>query len=65
MSDSSRTILRDCNANLEEILKCRYCYNYSIEKKTKFWFCTPCYPPHKLVYVKHKDLLYWPAKVNK
>lgn len=57
-------MLRDCSKDLEEILRCRYCYKYSIQKNSKFWFCKPCKPPHELVYAKQEDFPYWPAKVN-
>lgn len=57
-------MLRDCNRDLEEIMRCRYCYKYSIQKNSKFWFCKPCKPPHELVYAKQEDFPYWPAKVN-
>lgn len=56
-------MLRDCNKDLEEIMRCRYCYKYSIQKNSKFWFCKPCKPPHELVYAKQEDFPYWPAKV--
>lgn len=64
LADYSRLMLRDCSKDLEEILRCRYCYKYSIQKNSKFWFCKPCKPPHELVYAKQDDFPYWPAKVN-
>ncbi|VVC34742.1 Zinc finger, PHD-type,PWWP domain,Bromodomain,Zinc finger, FYVE/PHD-type,Zinc finger [Cinara cedri] len=63
LADYGRSMLRDCNNDLEEILRCQYCYKYSIQKNFKFWFCKPCKPPHDLVYAKQEDLPYWPAKV--
>lgn len=64
MADNGRSMLRDCNQYLEEIIKCHYCYKYSMEKSSKYWFCKPCKPPHELVYAKQGDFPYWPAKVN-
>ncbi|XP_025416328.1 zinc finger MYND domain-containing protein 11-like isoform X1 [Sipha flava] len=65
LADYGRLMLRDCNKDLEEIMRCRYCYKYSIQKNSKFWFCKPCKPPHELVYAKQEDFPYWPAKVLK
>ncbi|XP_060856969.1 zinc finger MYND domain-containing protein 11-like [Metopolophium dirhodum] len=65
LADYGRLMLRDCNRDLDEIMRCRYCYKYSIQKNTKFWFCKPCKPPHELVYAKQEDFPYWPAKVLK
>ncbi|CAI6371186.1 unnamed protein product [Macrosiphum euphorbiae] len=65
LADYGRLMLRDCNQNLDEIMRCSYCYKYSIQKTSKFWFCKPCKPPHELVYAKHEDFPYWPAKVLK
>ncbi|XP_050532952.1 zinc finger MYND domain-containing protein 11-like isoform X2 [Daktulosphaira vitifoliae] len=65
LADYGRLMLRDCNRDLDEILRCRYCYKHSIQKNTKFWFCKPCKPPHELVYAKQEDFPYWPAKVLK
>jgi len=64
LADYGRLMLRDCNRDLDEIIRCRYCYKYSIQKNSKFWFCKPCKPPHELVYAKQEDFPYWPAKVN-
>ncbi|XP_008187263.1 zinc finger MYND domain-containing protein 11 [Acyrthosiphon pisum] len=65
LADYGRLMLRDCNRDLDEIMRCRYCYKYSIQKNSKFWFCKPCKPPHELVYAKQEDFPYWPAKVLK
>lgn len=62
MADCGRIILKQCDQDLEEIMKCHDCYKYSVHK-TKFWFCKPCEPDHEVVCVK-KKLIYWPAKVN-
>lgn len=64
LADYGRLMLRDCNRDLDEIMRCRHCYKYSIQKNSKFWFCKPCKPPHELVYAKQEDFPYWPAKVN-
>lgn len=65
LADYGRLMLRDCNRDLDEIMRCRYCFKYSIQKNSKFWFCKPCKPPHELVYAKQEDFPYWPAKVLK
>ncbi|XP_015509408.1 zinc finger MYND domain-containing protein 11 isoform X1 [Neodiprion lecontei] len=57
------TMYQDCCYDLQEIRRCADCYRISNEKSEKLWFCTPCNPPHQLVYAKQKGYPYWPAKV--
>ncbi|KAL1116398.1 hypothetical protein AAG570_004872 [Ranatra chinensis] len=65
MADNARQMLRDCTSEVSQIRACHTCYEASVTKPTRHWFCLPCKPPHTLVYAKAKGYSYWPAKVIK
>lgn len=56
-------ILADCRYDVQEIRVCADCYRMSNEPHHPHWFCRPCFPPHRLVFAKHKGFPFWPAKV--
>ncbi|XP_054153307.1 zinc finger MYND domain-containing protein 11-like [Oppia nitens] len=52
---------------LEQMRYCVDCYERSNDKELRetdpLWFCIPCVPPHKVVFVKSKGFPFSPAKV--
>nr|XP_042902774.1 zinc finger MYND domain-containing protein 11 isoform X7 [Parasteatoda tepidariorum] len=64
IAEMARQMLGDCEYDLLEIIQCSHCYKMS-NTKVDSWFCSPCDPPHELVYAKVKGFPYWPAKVIK
>ncbi|RWS07351.1 zinc finger MYND domain-containing protein 11-like protein [Dinothrombium tinctorium] len=65
IAELAEQMLSDCIYDLNEIRQCSDCYKMSNETPGKYWFSTPCNPPHELVFAKQKGFPFWPAKVIK
>lgn len=56
----SRQMLRECLSEISQLQACPSCYESSILRPNRHWFCKPCRPPHKLIFAGSP---YMPAKV--
>ncbi|KAK9500243.1 hypothetical protein O3M35_001537 [Rhynocoris fuscipes] len=63
IADTARQMVRQCSSEVSQLSWCHQCYKSCVRKTSRHWFCTPCRPPHQLVYAKAKGQPYWPAKI--
>lgn len=59
LADTARQMLRECISEIARIRACHSCYKAAL-LRGRHWFCKPCRPPHKLVFVGPTHM---PAKV--
>ena len=62
ITNLARIVVLDGQNELSQIDICSECYIRSNDR-AKNWFCTPCKPPHRIVYAKLGNDPAWPAKV--